>query len=174
MQLQGGSAQSAIIRFNLFDSAKFDDQAHGQFINSYSSNTRVEFNTFYQPAANPSGRPGSLVAALSATGMQTTGAPNITGVIFSFNTCVGVGGKGHVPGGWALEHWVNWTNAELATSQNISPQADSNYVTSSGNSRAGGIFAYPFNSSVITPKLRDNFDMEAGKALPDFPKSKSK
>ncbi len=162
-----GSTTSSVIEYNLFDSAKFDDNFHAQFINAPqgASNTIVEFNTFYQPAAASNGFPGFMVAALNDAGYGNNS--DITGVIFVNNTGVAVGRTGHRARSShdshpAMENWVNFTNSQGGTAKTINPIATGNYVTMSAILHD---FAYPFLSTTVSPSLADNWNMETGERL---------
>ena len=162
-----GTTTSSLIQYNLFDSAKFDDNFHSQFINAPqgASNTVVQYNTFYQPAAASDGFPGFMVAALNDAGYANNA--NISGVVFNNNVGVGIGATGHVAGSPtdssdAMEDWVNFTNSQNGTALNINPIAEDNYVTMSGTLHG---FAYPLNGTVVTPTLANNVNMETGAQL---------
>jgi len=150
------------IYYNLFDSAMYAKGMHGDFIQSYSSNTIIKFNTFYQPLADATGFPGGVVAALN------TSLPGnnqiISNVVFNNNTLVGIGATGHASGPQALENWINWTPTGTGNVVQ-SPVAKDNFCTMSGNRFSD--FAYRQvsnfgNNGVVSPTLLNNRNMETG------------
>jgi hypothetical protein len=148
----GGGPGSPTIRYNLFENMMYVGDAHADFIQTIGQVGKldIEFNTFFQDAANSQGFPGAINAGIVRIGDQF-GSP-IAGATIAYNSAIGKGSTGHLCGSGtncaAINNYFQIGTDGQAGSYLSNLFVHDNYVDTRNESY--GLTFYPLTAALTT------------------------